>query len=261
MECGEMQRNVWAQVQQNPVSELSRFFRVVVQRGNHQVRNFKPHGRFIFQPLESFQDWREVRQRGFAVEGFGEGFQVDVGCVDVVVDVVESFVGDVAVGDHDGFQAVLFRGLADIDDVLAPNGGLVVGEGDGVAAVLQGEQRNVLWGHLLRVHLVLMGLGDIPVLAEEAAHVASGGAHAENTRARQEMVQRFFFDGVNLKSGEGAVAEAEEFAALIDADEAEASLAGAQMAVTGAEVAVNSIVGLGLPPEGFVQGFGFLEDL
>ena len=52
-----------------------------------------------------------MRQRDFAVEILGEGFQVDVGRIDVVVDVVEGFAGDVAVGDHHCFQAARLAAL------------------------------------------------------------------------------------------------------------------------------------------------------
>jgi len=75
------------------------------------------------------------------------------------------------------------------------------------------------------------------------------------------MAEGLFLDGINLESGGGGVAEAEEFAALIDANEAEARLAGADVAVARAEVAVEAAIGVGSPPEGFVEGGGFLENL
>jgi hypothetical protein len=66
-----------------------------------------------------------------------------------------------------------------------------------------------------------MGFGNVPVLAEEAAHIAARSAHAEDAGAGQEMIEGLFLDGVNLESGGSAVAEVEEFSVLIDADEAE----------------------------------------
>src|ERR1700690_4147368 len=115
----------------------------------------------------------------FAVEIFGEGFQVNVGCVNVVVDIVESVVGDVAVGDHDGLQAVGFGGFADINDVFAPDGGLVVGEGDGIAAIFERKTGYIFGRNLFCMDLILMRFGNVPVLTEEAAHVAARRAHAE----------------------------------------------------------------------------------
>jgi hypothetical protein len=75
------------------------------------------------------------------------------------------------------------------------------------------------------------------------------------------MVKRFFFDRVDLEGGGRGVAEAVEFAVLVGADIAEARLAVADMAVARAEVAVDTIVGFGLPPESFVEGGRRLEDL
>jgi len=75
------------------------------------------------------------------------------------------------------------------------------------------------------------------------------------------MAEGLFFDGIDLESGGRSVAEAEEFAALIDADETETGLAGADVAMARTEIAVEAAVGIGSPPEGFVEGGGLLEDL
>jgi len=75
------------------------------------------------------------------------------------------------------------------------------------------------------------------------------------------VAERLFFRWINLESGGRSIAEAEEFAALVDADETEAGLAGADVAVARTEVAVDAAVGIGSPPERFVEGGGLLEDV
>ena len=202
-----------------------------------------------------------MREGNFAVKLFGEGLEVDVGGVNVAVDILERFARDVAVGDHDCFQAEGFGGFADVDDVFTPDGRFVVGEGNGVAAIFYCEERDFLGGKVFGVDLIVVGFGDVPVLAEEAAHIASGGPHAEYARAGQEMVERLFFDGVNLESGGGSVTDAEESAVLIDANETETGLAGADVAVARAEIAVDATVRFRFPPKGFVESGGVLEDL
>jgi len=261
MEGGEVERNVGAEMREDPLGELASFVGIVVKRGDDEIGQLKPDSGFIFEPGEHVEDGLQMGESDFAVEIFAEGFEIDVGGVNVVVDVVEGFAGDVAVGDHDGFEAVKLGGFADVNDVFAPDGGFVVGEGDGTAAVLQSEERNLFGGEMLGVDLILMGFGDVPILAEEATHVASSGADAEDFRAGEEMAERLFLNGINLESGGGGVAEAEEFAVLIDADKTEAGLAGADVAVARAEEAVEAAVGFGSPPEGFVEGGGFLQDL
>jgi hypothetical protein len=151
-------------------------------------------------------------------------------------------------------------GFADVNDVFAPDGGFVVGEGDGIATVLEGEERDLFGRDVAGIDLILMGFGNVPILAKETAHVAARRAHAKDFCAGKEMVERLFFDGINLKGGWGSVAQAEEFAVLVDADETKTGLAGADVAVAGAEIAVDAVVGFGSPPEGFVEGGGFLED-
>jgi hypothetical protein len=75
------------------------------------------------------------------------------------------------------------------------------------------------------------------------------------------MVKRFFFDRVDLEGGGRGVAETVEFAVLVGADIAETRLAGTNVAVARAKVAVHTIVGFGLPPERLVENRGRLEDL
>ncbi len=258
---GEMERNVGAKIGKDPFGELAGFGGVIVESGNHEVGDLKPDGGFIFQPLQGVQNGLEVSESNFAIEIFGEGLEVDVRGINVVVDVVEGVVGDVAVGDHDGLEAVKFGGFANVDNVFAPDGGFVVGEGDGVAAVFLGKERNLLRGNAFGADLIVMGFGNVPVLAEEATHVATGGAHAEDARAGEEMVEGLFFDGVDLKSGGRGVAQTEEFAVLIDADETETRLAVADVAVARTEITVDAAVRFGFPPKGFVEGGGALEDL
>src|SRR6185437_17133239 len=96
----------------------------------------------------------EVRERDPAVEIFGERLQVNVGGIHVIVDVVKGVARDVAVRDHHGAQSVFFCGEANINHVFGPDGGFVVGESDGGAAVANREAHHVLRGNVGRMHLV-----------------------------------------------------------------------------------------------------------
>ena len=94
----------------------------------------------FFSHFKRFQHGLQMRQRDSAVKFLGEGFQVHVRGVHVIVDIVKGFARDVAVGDHHRAQPGFLRGVANIDHVLAPNRRLVVGEGDGRATVLNRQQ-------------------------------------------------------------------------------------------------------------------------
>src|SRR5437879_3860455 len=75
------------------------------------------------------------------------------------------------------------------------------------------------------------------------------------------MIERLLFHRVDLQRGEGGVAQAVEFSALVDADEAEAALPIADVAMPRTEIAMHLVARFGFPPPRFVQGFSFLEDL
>ena len=200
-----------------------------------------------------------MRQRHAPVEVLSKRLQVNIRRVNVVVDVVESLAGDVAVRDHDRLDAGFLRGVAYVNDVFAPDRWLVVGERDRRAAVADRELHHVLRRHVGRPHLVRVRLRDVPVLAEETAHVAAGRAHRKYARPRQKMVQRFFLDGINLQCGRMRVPEAVKLAALVRANEAEPSLPLADMAVPRTKIAVHLAAGLSLPPPRFVE-FGCLVE-
>ena len=139
MKRGEMEGNIGTEVFENPFGELARFIFVIIQGRNHQVGDFKPHIRFFFQAHESFEHGREMRERNFSVEIFGERFEVDIGGVDVVVDFVKRFARDVSIRHHDGVDATGVCRFRNVDDVLGPNGGLVVSERDRWATVAHRE--------------------------------------------------------------------------------------------------------------------------
>src|SRR6266850_1867912 len=179
----------------------------------------------------------------------------------MIVNIVEGVIGDVSVRDHHGLQSIFLRFLTNVDNVLAPDRRLVVGKRNRFTAVLQSQQRHILRRNVLRTNLIGPRFGNVPVLAEKAAHVAARRAHAEDARARQKMAQRFFLDGINLQRGRRAVSQTVEFSTLIDPNEAESRLAGMNMAVARTKVAVNSAARLRFPPARFVQGIGLLEDI
>ena len=92
-----------------------------------------------------------MRQRNLPVKVLGKGLEVHIGSVDVIVNVVEGIVGDVTVRDHHRLQAI-FPGLsADVDDVFAPDGRLVIREGEGIATVFQRQERHIFRRNMLRM--------------------------------------------------------------------------------------------------------------
>src|SRR5580658_4613091 len=75
------------------------------------------------------------------------------------------------------------------------------------------------------------------------------------------MIQRFFFDGIDLQCRRRSIAQAIKFSALIDTNEAKSRLPRMNVAMPGTKIAVHASASLGLPPAPFVQFLGLLEDL
>jgi hypothetical protein len=191
-----------------------------------------------------------VSQRNLAVEFFRKSFQVDVGGVDVLVDFEEGFALDVAVGDHDGVETAVMGFAGDVDDVLAPDGRLVVGEGQRGCAVFFREVNDFDRREMGGADMVGTGLRDVEVLAELASHVAAGSAHGKDSGAGEEVVEGLLLDRVHGDGGGASVTELNQAAVFVLADIAEAGLAFADVAVTRAEITVQAPVGHGFPPAG-----------
>lgn len=74
------------------------------------------------------------------------------------------------------------------------------------------------------------------------------------------MIQRLFLNRINLNRGGRGVSEAVEFAAFIHANETEAGLAVADMAMPRTKIAMRFVIWLGFPPARFVEFGGLLQD-
>src|SRR5580658_2775188 len=202
-----------------------------------------------------------MRKCSLPVETLRESFEIDVGSVDMVIDIVKCLVGNVAVRNHYRFQPVFLRSLTNIDNILAPDSRLVIRERQRIATMLEGQQRNLFRRNMLGPHLILPRLRNVPILAKEAPHVAPSRAHTEHTGPRQEMIQRFLLDRIDLQRRRSSVAQAVKFSTLIDTDETESRLSRMNVAMPWTEVTMHAATGFRLPPAPFVQLVGFLEDL
>ena len=253
MERGEVQRHIIAQVLQHPIAQLLKFGVAVVQRWNDEIGDLKPHAGFMPQPLQRVQYRLQVGQRDLAVKLLGERFEVNIGGVNVAIDVEKRLARDVTIRDHHRVQAGAVGFARDVDNVLAPDGRLVVGERDVGRAVLQRHFDHVFRTERQGVDLVGLGLGDVPVLAKGTTHIAAGGTHGKDLRAREKMVERLLLDRIHRHGGWPPVAELQQASAFILADEAEAALAFSDVAMPRTKVTVETAVGHCLPPARLVN--------
>lgn len=175
VEGGEVEGDIWAEVIDDPVTEGAQFVGGIVFAGDQECGDLEPDVGLVLEVDECVQDGLELGLCEFSVEGFGEGFEIDVGGVDGLEELCAGVGADVAGGDGYGFDAFTLCGLSDVDGVLSPDDRVVVGEGDAAAAAVFGGVHDCYWCGERGEGVHLSTFGDVPVLAELAAEVAACG--------------------------------------------------------------------------------------
>ncbi len=164
------------------------------------------------------------------VEIIGEGFQIDIRGIHVLVEVGSSFGGDVPRSDGYGSDALLVARLRDINRVFCKDDGIVVSKGDRSAAKSPSLIGNVFRGRRVGELVPRACLADVPILAKTAAEIAAGGSKGEHTSSRQEVVQRFFLDRVDAESAAATIGRQHDSVFQAFANKTETALAFIQFA-------------------------------
>ena len=179
-----MHRHGIAEVANDPLAKPLGFIGIVVFAGDHQVGDLEPNVRFVFEPIERSEHRIEMREGQFVIEAFAESFEIDVGGVDMPKDFRPGLGRNVAGGDHDAFEPAFTRHMRNVDDKLAPDHRIIIGEGDRGHAVFERELDDLFGADLKTLRLVKLGLADAPVLTKAAAQVATGRAEAQDFASR-----------------------------------------------------------------------------
>lgn len=123
-----MDRNVRAEVSEDPLTHCFELFWIVVERGDDEGCELDMGA--ARSGANGGEDVRELGATVFAVEVFVKGFEIDIEGVDVFQQFGEGLGGDVTVSDEDIFAAALADAGGASHDEFEPDGGLVVGVGD-----------------------------------------------------------------------------------------------------------------------------------
>jgi hypothetical protein len=99
----------------------------------------------------------------------------------------------------------------------------------------------------------LLDLRDLPVLAEAALEIASGGSDGVRGATREKMIKRFFFDGVDVLCDEFPVRMGEQHPSPVFPDAANAALTLGDQTIVIAQIARDLSVFQLLVEEGFLQ--------
>ena len=165
-------------------------------------------------------------------------------------------LGHEAVGHKDVAQAVFPGQAGHVLGVLEEDGGFGVGVGDAGRMGRQGVGHDGLRVAFVSQDLAAVDpgvLGDVIVLAVEAHEVAARGGDGIGPGARQEVKQGLFLNGVDVLGNHLAVIEAVEGAVLVLPDVAEPPFARIDLALVGAQIALDLLIRRAFPKPGLVH--------
>jgi len=239
MKGREVERHLGAEVLREPLRELVDLGVGIVLAGNEQRRHLEPRTRLLLQVGKRLQHGPELPAADLAVEAFREALQVHVRRVHVPEKLLARGVGHVAGRHGDVPDPTLTAGLCDVDGVFQEDDRVVVRVGDAAAAGLDGCPGDRLRRGLVLQPVELPRLRDIPVLAELAGQVATGGAEGQHRRAGEEVIEGFFLDRVDAEAAGAAPGRQQDLVARAAAHEAQPALALAQLAEAGTQVALD----------------------
>ena len=225
-----MQRDVGPEVLDDPRRQRIELRVAVVQPRDQQRGHLEPHIGLVAEVLERVQHGGQLAAADVVVEVLRETLEVDVRGVHVGEELDPRLGADVAGRDGHRLDAELVARVGDVHGVLREDHGVVVGEGHRAAPEPVGRRRDGGRRRLIGELVDLLGLADVPVLAEPAGKVAASRPERQHRRAGQEVVQRLLLDRVDAVAAGPSVAGEHDLVVLAGADEAHAPLALPELA-------------------------------
>ena len=222
-ETGEMKRTIGKVVVAEPLTEATEMGGILHGR-NQEVGDFEPYT-CGFEGEKRVENGCEGGTTHFTIDVVAQGFEVDIGCIEVWGKFFERSWIDIASRHKYVLQTVDMCQLTGLEGVFEPCEGFGIGVGDGGQMVVDAElyegfRREVVIGLFIGTHL-----GDLPVLTVLATEIATCACHRKATGARQKLVEGFLFDGVDGEGTGFSIAFGIEAPVDIDSGTTDAALA------------------------------------
>src|SRR5262249_296010 len=150
-------------------------------------------------------------------------------------------------------QSTLSARLRHVDRIFKKNHGIVVSKSNRAAPAAHRRIGNGFRGSHILNPVEIAGFGDVPVLAELPGQLAPPAATSQDRSAWQEMVERFFLDRINTKSGRTSVSGEHDLLVLPSAHKAEPALAFVQLAIARTNIALDAPIRQSMPIAGWVS--------
>ena len=170
--------------------------------------------------------------------------EVDVPCIDQGKKGSERLFVHAAVGDHGVHHAGLFDEGRGVTDEFVGKKGLIVRVGDADISFFpcgNSKVQDVLGRHAAEGRFCL---GNFPVLAEGAAHVAAHAPDGEDARARMEVGEGLLLDGIERGGRAHAVCDGAEQPVVVQARAAPAPVVQGDLALVRAKMTDDAAIGI-----------------
>ena len=131
------------------------------------------------------------------VDLVAEGFQVDVGSVEVGQEICEWLLTDVAGRDEDVPKAFLMCQTCRVYHIFYIGKGFGIGIGNAWTVVLQTEADDLLWREVVVIDIIRSDLRNLVVLTVQTTEVTTCAGEGETGGARMEVVEGLLLDGID----------------------------------------------------------------
>ena len=233
MESAQVPWDMFSQFIGDERCHLLQVLVAVVLSGDDQCGHFDPDALAYHSSKGLFHAFKTAFKDLFIV-GIVPAFEVDIGCIQPARHICNDLFRFEPVADKNVLQPSLFGDHTDIFGIGIKDGGFVVSIGDRSGAVLKGKVY-----HFFRRNFYLLVdmclLRDIPVLAERAFEVTAYRPERKRFAARQQMIERFLLDRVDIECHRVSVHQVLQFSVLILVDPADPDLPLFELAVVLAE--------------------------
>ena len=131
------------------------------------------------------------------VDFVAEGFQVDVGSVEVGQKVSQRLLTDVASRDKDVPEPFLMLQTRRIYHIFYIGKGFGIGIGNAWTVVLQTEADDLLRREVVVIDIIRSDLRNLVVLTVQTTEVTTRAGERETGGARMEVVEGLLLDGID----------------------------------------------------------------
>ena len=240
-ESAEMERSISEAVGDEPLAHLADHGHIVVDARDDEVSEFDPYVR-LFHGENSVEHWLQVSATDALVDLVAEGFQVNIGSIEIRQEISQRLLTDITRCNEDVPESFLMRQTRRIYHIFYIGKGFGVGVGDAWAVVLLTEADDLFRREVVVIHLVRCDLRDVVVLTVQTTEVTARTGEGETGGARMEVVERFLLNGVDGQRTGFGIDLTDEHTVMVTTTATTARLAIRNMAMVRTELALYSVV-------------------